>query len=195
MEAIQETTRFTETDLVRRFARDERFEISNERVVQMPLLGYEHSTIAGEIRQLLSPPVRDQKLGYIMGALIYIFECDADGYISNMRVPDVSFIRRGRQPRKEDRARPFYGAPDLAVEIVSPGESVEELQGKIRVYLMYGSEQVWVLYPATRELHQHLQGEKHIRIYTEEDTLTAESLFPGVILRIADMFRDPEEEI
>jgi Uma2 family endonuclease len=65
--------------------------------------------------------------------------------------PDVGFIGSGRIPAVlPDGYVPF--APDLAVEVVSPGNTQEEINLKIENYLRYGTLLVWIIYPREQRI-------------------------------------------
>ena len=93
-------------------------------------------------------------------------------------------------PKPAERSTVFIGVPDLAVEVVSPFERMVELKGKIDDYLQYGTEQVWVLFPIQKELHQYMlkDGKQKIEVFTEKETFRVESLFPKLDIKIADLF-------
>jgi Uma2 family endonuclease len=79
----------------------------------------------------------------------------------------VSFIRLENIPADWDLEKPHPGVPDLAVEVVSPGDSAEDVQAKVRTYLDKGAQQVWVLYPKTKEIHQFIGSQRDtFRVYT-----------------------------
>jgi len=109
--------------------------------------------------------------------------------VQDTRIPDVSFIRKGRLPKGEDKKRPFRGSPDLAVEVVSPSESAAILRSKVLDYLSEGTEQVWIVYPDQKEVHVHEGSESEdVRIYRGQDRLRAETLFPDLKIPIAEFF-------
>jgi Uma2 family endonuclease len=183
----------TEADLLRLGAQDVRFEVIDGEIVEMAPVGVQHSDTAGNVYDTLKPFARANQLGEVrMDGLIFVLHADAEGGIRKTRIPDVSFVRKGRLPKDFDRSRPFPGAPDLAVEVVSPDESADELLAKIRDYFMYGTEEVWVLYGGQKELHRFIHGEKSSRIYSEDDMLTS-PLFPGLEVLIKDLFAVPVE--
>ena len=188
-------TIITEADLIRLDAQGQRFELVEGELVEMNPVGLQHSDITGNVYDKLKPFVIEHKLGRVnMDSLIYVLHINPETDKRTARIPDTSFTRKGRLPPDFDRTRPFPGAPDLAVEVVSPGEDADDLMGKIRDYLRYGTEQVWVLYPGPVELHQYIQGEKGSRIYFEDDILDGGTLLPGFSVRIADFFVLPEED-
>jgi Uma2 family endonuclease len=194
MESVQ-VSPLTVDDLLRLDTQDKRFEVVNGEIIEMPPASILHVLVMSTAYEILKAFATLHRLGFVFpDNLLYVLHEDPETGVRETRSPDISFVRRGRITKTTDLTRPFFGAPDLAVEVVSPGESADNLLGKIRDYFAYGTEQVWVLYPVQRELHQHLRGEKGARHYTEDDVLTAETLFPGLSLRIGDLFVLPQIE-
>jgi Uma2 family endonuclease len=105
-------------------------------------------------------------------------------HIELMRIPDVSFVSAERV----DHADPgyYYLAPDLAVEVVSPSERAGEIAAKVKDYLRYGTQQVWVVYPDLGQAIVHLP-DGTARTY--EDTLPAGDLLPGFALNLGEIFK------
>jgi len=97
-----------------------------------------------------------------------------------VRGPEVSFVRTARL---QDPDAYFDGAPDLAVEIVSPGDDASDLRRKINQYLDAGTAVVWVIYPQSRQVEVH-GPDKTVRILGVEDTLEAGELLPGFQLSV-----------
>ena len=97
-----------------------------------------------------------------------------------VRGPDVSFVRTSRL---QDPDEYFDGAPDLAVEIVSPGDDASDLREKIKQYLDAGTSVVWVIYPRSRQIEIHTP-DKTIRRLGVEDMLEAPKLLPGFQLSV-----------
>jgi Uma2 family endonuclease len=183
----------TEADLLRLGAQDVRFEVIDGEIVEMSPVGVQHSDICGNVYDVLKPFARANQLDEVrMDGLIFVLQADSEKGIRKTRIPDISFVRKGRLPKDFDRSRPFPGAPDLAVEVVSPDESADDLLAKIRDYFTYGTEEVWVLYGGQKELHRFIRGENGSHIYTEADVLSS-PVFPGLSVRIADLFAQPAE--
>lgn len=96
-----------------------------------------------------------------------------------LRGPDVAFFRADHL----DESGYFIGAPDIAVDVISPSDTVQKLNRKVRQYLENGSEEVWVIDPEDREVHVHRKsGTTVVR-----DTPTT-PLLPGLHLSLADLF-------
>jgi len=171
---------------------DKRYEVVNGVLKDNTVTaGFTHITITTNLYDILKPYVRAKKLGYVYtDGLTYILYEDKEEGIRDTRIPDFSFVRPGLIPEDWDRSRPFPGCPALAVEVVSPTEKPADLMGKIASYLRYDTEQVWVIYPLMQELHQYSKDEQAPKIYEAEDTLIAETLFPELKIKIADLFVD-----
>lgn len=103
-----------------------------------------------------------------------------------MRQPDVSFISLDRLPHlpAEDY---ISGAPDLAIEVVSPSDTAEDLNRKINQYLAAGGVKVWAAYPRTRQIHVS-EKDRPTTILSGDDALTEPGLFPGWSVRVSELF-------
>ncbi len=77
--------------------------------------------------------------------------------------------------------------PDLAVEVVSPGDRAEEVYGKVREYLDAGARLVWVVWPRHRAVTVYtLDGQ--VRERREGDALDGDDVLPGFRVRVAELF-------
>jgi len=151
--------------------------------------------IAGNVYRALYDFATQHRLGYVCGdSLVYILEQDEEQGLRQVRIPDASFIRKGRLPKDFNLSDPFPGAPDLAIEVMSPDDSATDVLAKIRTYFGAGTEQVWVLYPEQQEVHQYIHHETQVRIYTGSDAIDANALFPGLTLIAQDLFILPDTE-
>ncbi len=102
--------------------------------------------------------------------------------------PDVSFVLGQRIEDTEDSGY-LLGAPELAVEVVSPSESASTLSRKVELMLETGSLAVWVVYPRQRKVDVHLPGGTTLRLGAGE-TLSLPELLPAWELPIAKIFED-----
>jgi Uma2 family endonuclease len=184
----------TEEDLMRLDAQNERYEVVNGELHEMAPVGMEHGWFGGNVYRTLFAYVSEKRLGLVFGdSVIHVLERRRDGGILKARVPDVSFIRRGRIPPDYDFKRPFEGAPDLAIEVVSPTESATELEEKRQDYFAYGTEQVWVIYPGQRRLYQHRADQPEVvRVYQENEMIEAGELLAGGRFALATFLSLPD---
>ena len=79
------------------------------------------------------------------------------------------------------------GAPDLAVEKFSPTDSVPQLMRKVKQYFAAGCHTVWIVYPASQEVHV-LEANGRDHILHIGDTVEAPELLPGFSVSVAEFF-------
>lgn len=187
---VEQTTRITVDDVLRLGADDKQIEVVNGEVIEMSPTGFLHNVVARNVLLMLHNYVDKHKLGYVgADGLIFVlhsFQDEQGEAVRLARVPDVFFIAKGQFPRF-DLSKPFPGAPTLAVEVVSPTEQEGTMLSKVRDYMTYGTQQVWVLYPEQQMIYQYLDT-KTINVYDHNDTLHADDLFPELVIPVAQFF-------
>jgi Uma2 family endonuclease len=164
------------------------FELVDGKLVERHM-GMESSEIAGQIFGLLWMFLRDHRLGRLFGAdAAYRCFPDAPGKV---RKPDVSFIRNGRLPGDQTPTGycPIY--PDLAVEVISPGDLAYEIDEKVAEYLKVGVRLVWTVHPPTRTVRIHRPRSAAAGPISElagSDTITGEEVLPDFACNVAEFF-------
>jgi len=103
------------------------------------------------------------------------------------RAPDVSFLRAERA-KKVDENADIPGAPDLAVEVLSPTDTVPAVRRKIRQYFTAGAQCVWVVRPESRDVEVWRESDGPRITLKETDLLEAPDLLPGFSVRIGSLF-------
>jgi Uma2 family endonuclease len=103
-----------------------------------------------------------------------------------IRQPDVSVLSKLRIASAGDDSY-FEGAPDLAVEIVSPSDAADTIKTKVLQYLQYGALQVWVLYPKTKVIHV-FHASSSATILISSQTLENSPVLPGWSIQVAQLF-------
>jgi Uma2 family endonuclease len=147
--------------------------------------GYEHGIIGIRVATALEGFVRPRKLGRVAGP-------DLGCWMKNgsLRSPDVSFIRTERLRRLVADVRRFFpAAPDLAVEVLSPSESLRNMNDKINEYFDSGAQSVWIVDPETESVTVFHPGCDPI-VFTVPDTLEDETILPGFSLPLSDLFEE-----
>jgi Uma2 family endonuclease len=81
----------------------------------------------------------------------------------------------------------WQGAPDIAIEVLSPGNSAEDIELKISQYLAAGAKSVWIVSPKARQV-RICRADGTQALLREPQSLTGESMLPGFILPLADLF-------
>jgi Uma2 family endonuclease len=156
-----------------------RVEIINWEMYEMAAAGGKHHLIVSNIDFLLQSYVREHKIGSVFpDGMTYLMFSESVG-LKDSFVPDVSFIKNENIPADWDIEKPHPGAPDLAVEVISRSEKAEDIQYKIRTYLDKGTQEVWIVYSNTQEIHQYHREPESIRIYRGSHEVES-GLLPGI---------------
>jgi Uma2 family endonuclease len=185
--------KFVTEDELMALDEDARVEVIDGEFVEMNPVGGEHHDIAGNIYDILQPHVKANKLGLVfMHGLIYLIH-QKDRAVHNALVPDVSFISRVSIPKTWDIEKPFPGAPSLAVEVVSPGDDANVLSKRVQLYLKARTQQIWVVYPDSQEVHQYRADlPDTVKIYRNEAEIEVSALFPGLRIIANSFFELPD---
>jgi Uma2 family endonuclease len=105
----------------------------------------------------------------------------------NIRSPDIAVMHRHRLPEGLPPEAFVEGAPELAIEIVSPSERQSELLEKIAEYFDSGAQEVWLLLPERKQVYRY-RAPLEVEILDEEDVLTGGELLPAFSLRVGELF-------
>jgi Uma2 family endonuclease len=104
-----------------------------------------------------------------------------------VRAPDAAFVSTERATRQTRREGFFDGAPDLAVDVVSPEDTVEEVDSKVLEYLQAGTKLVWIVHPKTQTITVYRSLDK-VRVLTATDTLDGNDVLPGFAVAVKEIF-------
>ena len=163
---------------------DGRYELVDGEVVELSPARRRHGRTAINIGTAFTIHSRQRGVGYAEVEVGYIVRQGPD----TVRGPDVSFVLNDSD-EYDDGFVP--GAPDIAVEVVSPSNTAAEMERKTGEYLAAGSQRVWLVYPATpsasrRVVIHHPDGTAIT--YTGNDVITDEELLPGFSLPLSEIF-------
>ncbi|MGH8247923.1 MAG: Uma2 family endonuclease, partial [Gammaproteobacteria bacterium] len=125
-------------------AGDRRVELVDGELVSMSPVGLTHAWVVGRFTHWLESFVGEKKLGRVGPELGCVLRRNPDV----VRAPDVCFIASGRL-RGINQEGYFEGAPDLAIEVLSPDDTASAMQEKMREYLAAGARLVWFADPRT----------------------------------------------
>lgn len=106
-----------------------------------------------------------------------------------MRAPDVAFVSVDRIPPGPFPSAYWNGAPDLAVEVLSPGERLAAAETKVREYLACGARAAWVVRPRTRTVSIYHADEPPV-VFTEGDAIEDPLVLPGFRYALRRLFED-----
>ena len=106
-----------------------------------------------------------------------------------VRAPNIAFIRQERV-NEVGRSKGFWiGPPDLAVEVISPSDTVGEVEDKVHMWLERGTRLVWVVSPKLCNVTVY-RSLTDIEALTEKDTLDGGDVVPGFQIPIAEIFAE-----
>jgi len=172
-----------------------------DELLRLPDDGMRHELIAGELRTMapagsehgwiamnfgtpLTQYVRAHGLGRVYAAETgFRLTTEPD----TVRAPDVAFVRQERVLAAGRVSGYWPGAPDLAVEVISPNDTYTEVEEKVAVWLEHGARLVFVVDPRRRTVAVHCPGRPR-QLLTENDVIDGGDVVPGWTLPVRDLF-------
>jgi Uma2 family endonuclease len=159
------------------------YELHNGVLIEVAGSKYRQTRLAAWIVYLLTAFVEEHKLG---GAVT-----GADGTFVlnryNTRIPDVAYITR-QTALDQDEDSFMRGAPDLAVEVVSPSNSPQDMQQRAGEYLAAGAKLVWIVDAEHRTIDVYRTDGSRI-VVSGDGTLDGDDVLPGLNLPLATVFK------
>ncbi|MHC4974835.1 MAG: Uma2 family endonuclease [Planctomycetota bacterium] len=144
--------------------------------------GFAHGRITIKLTGPIVNHVEAHDLGTVVAAETgFLLSRDPD----TVRAPDIAFVRAERGPGPERGY--FPGAPDLAVEVLSPDDRPGYVREKVAEWLEAGSHAVWVADPRARSVTVHAPAGEP-RVLQESDTLEGGDVLPGFALAVREIF-------
>jgi Uma2 family endonuclease len=160
-----------------------RCELVRGVLIMMSPAGFEHGAIAIALGAKIQNFVDARGLGVVTGAETgFYIERDPD----TVRAPDVGFVSRDRMPPRPIRGF-FPGAPDLAVEVLSPDDSASEVLDKTQQWLAAGARAVWLVDPRKRTVSVYTVDGPLV-VHAVGADLPGEPVLPGFRLSVAEIF-------
>lgn len=164
-----------------------RHELVQGELLTMSPTGFEHGDVTLEIGGSLRGHARAHHLGTVVTDVGFLLTTDPD----TVRAPDIAFVRAERLHGLGQVRGYWLGAPDLAVEVISPNDLYTEIEKKVAEYLQHGTRVVFVLNPRRRTVAVH-RPDQPIRSLSEGDTLAAEDVIPGWSIPVHALFDQPQ---
>ncbi len=162
----------------------ERYEIIDGLKVQLPPMSVDASCIASDLTTALNI-FAGQKLGKAYTEMLIRLPLAVD----RNRRPDVSFIPFSRWPNA--KPRPSTNAwdvlPDLAAEVISPFDNLEDARAKMHEYFEAGVRLVWHILPTLRMVDVY-ESPTRVTILTRDDELDGGVVVPGFRLPLKELF-------
>jgi len=158
-----------------------------DRVLVEKAVDYYESRLAMVLASLLEAFCQAHDRGIVLGA-------DATTALAPglVRLPDVSFVSRQRLPGGKVPREPIPDlVPDLAVEVISQGNTPQEMDRKLREYFEAGVKLVWYVYPQIRTVRVYTAPERVLEL-GEDQTLEGGDVLPGFSIQIRDWLQRAE---
>jgi Uma2 family endonuclease len=166
--------------------RDRVFELERGEVVEMSRPGKRHGLVCNNIGGILRNFAISRKKGYACSNDTGIItERDPD----TVRGPDVAFYE---DVKSFDEVEEKYGdqPPRLAVEVLSPNDTVGKVNRRVKELLQFGILIVWLIDPEAHNVTVYRLG-KDYYILEETDELTGEDVLPDFRCKVAEFFALP----
>jgi Uma2 family endonuclease len=171
--------------------------VTADELLQMPSGGDRYGLVRGELHAM-SPTgdnhgVVTMALGIRLGSFVLqhklgaVFAAETGFHLEHdpdtVLAPDIAFIERERFAATGLSGKFWQGAPDLAVEVNSPGDRA----AKTQAWLTHGVRQVWIVDPAKRTVTIH-HRDGQVAVLSETDMLSGGDLVPGFACRVGEIF-------
>jgi Uma2 family endonuclease len=174
----------TAADLLRMPDDSFRYELVTGELKKMVPAGHMHGKITVRLTWRLAQYVEHNNLGAVYAAETgFLLSSDPD----TVRAPDIAFISQKRIEEAGEIQGYWPGAPDLAVEVVSPNDIYTQVEEKVFDWLEAGTAMVIIINPSkcTVTVYRSLTD---ISILTADDTLDAGDVVPNWEMPVADLF-------
>lgn len=155
--------RMTETAFVRWALRPENLRVRMEwvrgEVILMAPANTEHSSFHQWLSSVIRIYVEEKDLGAVLGNDVMVRFVD----VPSRRMPDIFFVAKSRTTLV--KRNHFEGAPDVAIEIISPDSQSRDWREKFQEYEANGVREYWIIDPASRQVEAYaLKRKKYRRI-------------------------------
>ena len=163
----------------------QRTELVRGEMRYMAPAGNVHGRLAVNVTAPLHQYVREHELGAVYAAETgFKISSDPD----TVRAPDAAFVSRERVEEVGEIEGFWPGAPDLAVEVVSPGDLYTEVEEKVLGWLEAGSRMVVIVDPRNKTVSVR-RHRTEVQVLSEGDKLQGSDVVPGWELPVAEVFR------
>jgi Uma2 family endonuclease len=157
-----------------------RHELIKGELLTMPLPKDEHMRVAANLIMILGQHVKASRLGQVRAEGGYKIESDPDTVLG----PDVSFVAKERIRLSPEGYH--QGPPDLAVEVISPGDRRGRIERKLSLWLQSGARSVWHVNPQRRTV-EVISSTGERRMLHETDELVDDTV-PGFRVAVSEIF-------
>ncbi len=162
-----------------------RYELVQGVLSMMSPAGGRHGRLANRIAWILNNHVERHQLGVVFAAETgFLIRTDPDTVLA----PDVAFVRQSRFETIEDESRYLTLAPDLAIEVLSPGDRYVRVEAKILAWLDAGCRMVLVVDPEAETI-QACRSRHQLQIFAQDEMIDCNEAVPNWQLKVSEVFK------
>lgn len=175
--------------------------VTADELLRMPDDGFRYELVAGELRRMTPAGGRHGRIAMKVGiSLGHYVEQNQLGAVyaaetgfrlasnpDTVRAPDLAFVDQARAAAMSDPEGYLPGAPDLAVEVVSPGDTYAEVEEKVLEWLDAGTRMVIVVNPRRGAVTVY-RSRDEIRVLSGDDVLDGGDVVPGWSVPVGRLF-------
>jgi Uma2 family endonuclease len=168
--------------------------LTEEEFLRLPDDGRKYELVEGEAREVPAGVLHDaivMRIGFLMypsAQKVGFLAASSAGFkmvTGNIRSPDVSLVLRERLPEGKPPQGFLEGAPDLAIEVLSPNEDWAELGRKLGEYFASGSKEVWLVDPEKHMVTVY-KSLTEVRVFYADDEISTE-LLPSFRCKVSEL--------
>ena len=175
---------FTAEELFRMPDDGFRYELVKGELKIMTPAGSKHGMIVINLTLPIAAYVKANQLGIVLGAETgFRLATDPD----TVRAPDIAFVAKDRIPPTGVPETFWTGPPDLAVEVLSPGDTLYDVEEKVVDWLSAGTRMVWLVNPKQHTIHVYRPQVATVTL-NEKDQLEGQDVLPGFRCLVAEIF-------
>jgi Uma2 family endonuclease len=162
---------------------DDTLELDEGRLIREPPPGARHGWLQVRLATALQYHAGPRRLGLVLTESGIVLSTEP----AIVRGPDISFTRADRIDWKVPPEGFSRLPPDLAIEVISPSQTADQVYQKVVQYLRAGVSCVWVVHPRSETVTEYRSPEV-IRLLQRGDELRAEDLLPGFAYPLEELF-------
>jgi Uma2 family endonuclease len=181
--AMSAAQHVTAEELLARPRDDRRWELVRGQLVRMSPVNFEHGRVVIRVAVRLDRYVERQRIGVVVTEVGFVLETSPD----TVRAPDVAFVRQDRVPVRDARGF-FVGAPDLAIEVLSPDDRQADVDAKVAEYLAHGVVVVGVVDPVAQTASIFRRHAPVVELTQAEQVLDLSDVVPGFRCALSELF-------
>lgn len=176
--------------------------ITAEELLRMPDDGFRYELVKGELRKMAPASHQHGRIAMLISVSLghhiltrklgMVYAAETGFTIARnpdtVRAPDFSFIRQEVIEKFGEPDEAYWpGAPDLVVEVISPGDTYTEVEEKVFNWLEAGTRMVSVINPRKKAVTVY-RSLNDVKVLTENDTLDGADVVPGWQMAVKDLF-------